>query len=74
MASFKVILQPEAKLDIDSALAYYKNVANEKVAKKLNFEIKIAIKTLKLNPFLQIRENNYRAISLKKALAYFFIK
>lgn len=66
MKKYKIIIQPEAKLDINSALDYYKTVANTKVAKSLNFEIKSAIKTLKLNPFFEVRSNNYRAINLKK--------
>ena len=66
MKKFKIIIQPEAKLDFEMALNYYKTVANSKVAKNLNLEIKSAIKTLKSNPYYELRNNDYRAINLKK--------
>jgi addiction module RelE/StbE family toxin len=63
---FKIVVQPEAKKDIDLALNYYRDVTNSAIAKKLNLEIQLAFSALKTNPFYQIRTKNYRAIPLKK--------
>ena len=62
---FKIIITPIAKEHIDAARDYYKTVANDKIVKKLNFEIKSALKKLKINPFFEVRSNTYRAINIK---------
>ena len=64
--SFKIIVSPIAQKDLETAYLYYKNEANIKIAKKFLKAIKDVYKTLKLNPFYQLKTKDYRAYPIKK--------
>jgi plasmid stabilization system protein ParE len=65
---FKIVVEPDASLDIDDACAYYFSLPVDTVRLVDSFltDIQIAFDTLAINPFYQIRTKNYRAIPLTK--------
>ena len=63
--SYKIRVSPITQSHIENAFYYYKNKASLTVA--INFKNSLAqvYKILLINPFFEIRAQNYRAIPLK---------
>lgn len=64
--SFNIQVSPSTQLSIEETFSYYKNKVSPTIAKKFTAEISKAYNSLSINPFYQIRLNNYRAYPLKK--------
>lgn len=63
--SYNVKLVADAKSDFAEAHSYYLKISR-KIATNFGKEVKYAIEHLAINPFFEIRAQNYRAIPLKK--------
>lgn len=63
---YKIIIEPEAQLDIEKAYLYYKDFVNLKTAKLFLKQCKISFKALQMNPFYRIKIKDYRALPLHK--------
>jgi plasmid stabilization system protein ParE len=65
---FRIVVEPDASLDIDDACAYYYSLPVDTVRLVDAFlaDIQIAFDTIAINPFYQIRTKNYRALPLSK--------
>ena len=61
---FEIVLQPEAILDIQEGIDYYKSVSNE-LGKKFLFQINNTLTELKQFPFYEIRYDQVRMRKLK---------
>ncbi len=64
--SYKIIIEPEAQLDIETSYQYYKDFANLKTAKLFLKQWRLSYKALQINPFYQIRLKNYRTLPFNK--------
>jgi plasmid stabilization system protein ParE len=64
--NFKIIVEPEAQLDIENFFQYYKNKATLHIAKLFVKNIQASYKKLKINPFYEVKTKQYRAYPLKK--------
>lgn len=65
--AYKLIVEPQAQLDIDQAFDYYNSVTKDiEVLINLIDDIENAYSALKANPFFQTRSNKFRALPLKK--------
>ena len=64
--NYKIIVEPEAQLDIENSFFYYKNKVSLQVAKQFIKAVQASYKTLKSNPFYEVRTKNFRAFPLKK--------
>ena len=62
--SYNVKLVADAKNDFAEAYSYYLKISR-KIATNFGKEVKYAIEHLSINPFFEIRTQNYRAIPLK---------
>ncbi len=63
--NYKIITTPIANEHTTETYFYYNKISN-KVSKSFLKEIKNTYKSLKINPFYQIRTEKYRAIPLSK--------
>jgi toxin ParE1/3/4 len=65
---FRIVVEPDAFLDIDNACAYYYSLPVDSVRLVDAFlaDIQIAFDTLTINPYYQYRTKNYRALPLSK--------
>ena len=64
--SYKIIVSPIASKNIEEAVEYYIFKASKKVALDFLNDYKKVYKTLQINPFYQIHDNNYRFFPFKK--------
>ncbi len=72
--NYKIIVEPEAQLDIENSFFYYKNKVSLQVAKQFIKAVQASYKTLKTNPFYEVRTKNFRAFPLKKFPFLIFLK
>lgn len=63
--NYNVKLVADAKNDFAEAHTYYLKIS-PKVAASFSIEVKSAIEHLEINPFYEIRAQNFRSIPLKK--------
>ena len=56
--NFKIIVEPEAQLDIENSFRYYKNKASLHIARLFVKNDKLAIKHLKQTLFTKLKPNN----------------
>jgi toxin ParE1/3/4 len=65
---FKIVVEPDALLDIDNACAYYQSlpIDTARLVDSFLADIQIAFDTLAINPFYQFRTKNYRALPFSK--------
>lgn len=70
--SYKIYVTPIAQAHIQEAYSYYKNKASISVAKSFKKELGDAYKSLAVNPFYELRTQNFRAIPLKKFPYFIF--
>lgn len=64
--TYKVVVEPGAQADINKAFEYYNSITdNDKVLVNLWNALEQAYSALKINPFYQIRNKQYRALPLK---------
>lgn len=64
--SYRIVLTPIAKINIDQATAYYKKEVSVKIAKLFIEDYRKSFKTIETNPYFKIFFNNFRGIPLKK--------
>ena len=64
--SYKIRVSPIAQSHIEDAFYYYKNKTSLTVATNFKNSLAQVYKILSINPFFEIRAQNYRAIPLKK--------
>ncbi|HWY10762.1 MAG TPA: hypothetical protein VN026_05520 [Bacteroidia bacterium] len=62
--SFEIILEPEAIVDIQEGIDYYKSVSNE-LGKKFLFQVSNTLTELKQFPFYEIRYDEVRMRKIK---------
>ena len=62
--AFEIILQPEAILDIQEGIDYYKSISNE-LGKKFLFQVNNTLTELKQIPFYEIRYDHVRMRKIK---------
>jgi toxin ParE1/3/4 len=65
---FKIVIEPDASLDIDNACAYYYSLPVDTVRLVDSFlaDTQIAFDTLVINPFYPYKTKHYRALPLSK--------
>lgn len=63
--AFKIIYSEEANKDLQNGIEYYIENASKKVADKFYKSVRQSVKSLKTNPYYQIRSGNFRALPLK---------
>lgn len=63
--AFKIKVEPEALEDIQQGIDWY-NEQQSGLGRKFLTEVKDCFKSLKINPFFQIRYDNVRCLPLKK--------
>lgn len=64
--SYRIVLTPIAKINIDQATAYYKTEVSVSVAKLFIEDYRKSFKTIVINPYFKIYFNNFRGLPLKK--------
>ncbi len=74
--SYKIIVSPIAVKNLDDAVEYYVSNVSKKVAFNFLKDFKKTYKTLQINPFYQIHDNNYRFLPFDKFpfVAFFIIE
>lgn len=73
--SYNVIISPIAIKNIDNAVEYYKKNASKRVAVDFLNDYKKAYNNLKINPFYNFHDSNYRYLPLSKFpyIAFFIV-
>jgi toxin ParE1/3/4 len=73
--NYKIIVSPIALKNIEEAVEYYILKASKKVALDFLNDYKKTYKTLQLNPFYQLHDNNYSFFPFKKFpyVAFFIV-
>ena len=73
--SYKIKVSPIASKNIASAVEYYIEFANKKVAADFLKDYRKAYKALKINPFYQFHDNNHRFLPFDKFpyIAFFLV-
>lgn len=62
---FKIIVSKKAQLEIEKATAYYSEI-NTKLAFKFYLALIETYNKIKLNPYFEIKNKNYRAVPIVK--------
>ena len=63
--AFKIKIEPEVQQDIQEGIDWY-NEQQPGLGRKFHAEVKASFKSLKINPFFQVRYNQVRCLPLKK--------
>jgi toxin ParE1/3/4 len=73
--AYRVTISPIASKNIEDALAYYRDFDDKKIALAFLKDFKSVYKALRINPFYQFHDNNYRFIPFKKfpCIAFFLV-
>jgi toxin ParE1/3/4 len=73
--SYKIIVSPIALKNIEETVEYYILKAGKKIALDFLNDYKKVYKALKVNPFHQFHDNNYRFLPFKKFpfIAFFIV-
>ena len=64
--SFKIIITPNAVLNIENAIIYYKQNASNKVAKQFIEDYKKTFKDIQKTKYFQVFFEDFRGKSMKK--------
>ncbi|MFZ1676517.1 MAG: type II toxin-antitoxin system RelE/ParE family toxin [Saprospiraceae bacterium] len=62
---YKILINPKAKIDIQTAIQWYNNKSLG-LGKIFHLFLKSQIEVLKSNPFFQVRYSNVRCLPLRK--------
>ncbi len=64
--SYRLIVSPIASKNIENAVEYYINKAGKKIASHYLKDFQKTYNALKINPFSQFHDNNYRYLPFSK--------
>ncbi|TAF82961.1 MAG: type II toxin-antitoxin system RelE/ParE family toxin [Sphingobacteriales bacterium] len=64
--SYKLIVSPIAAKNIENAVEYYISKAGKKIASQFLNDFQKTYNALKINPFYQFHDNNYRFLPFSK--------
>ena len=70
--SFKIIITPNAVLNIENAIIYYKQNASNKVAKQFIEDYKKTFKDIQKTKYFQVFFEDFRGKSIKNSHLLFF--
>ncbi len=73
--NYKIVLSPLAVKNLDDALKFYNDNVSKKIATLFWKDYKRTYNSLKINPFYQFHDNNYRFLPMQKFpfIAFFIV-